>query len=186
MDVSASSPGLTPAEIDELCACTSLRPHEVVAVHAKYVQLKPDGNGRVSRAALELMPELAANPLRQPLLAVFSTAADGSLDFLEVVDLFSAMAKAAPLDVKLSVAFRMYDLDGDGFIGRSDVRGVIELIAPQSSALLTEDEVHAIVARVLAEGDVDGNEKISPTEFTKLLRRVPDFRKKFVMSVLLE
>ncbi|KAG8465742.1 hypothetical protein KFE25_005312 [Diacronema lutheri] len=185
--MSRVAPALTDHEVEELCVCTPLRPRDIAAIHAKFHALAPDSDGRVSCSRLERMRELAANPLASRLCAVFSSRGDGSLDFIEFVDLFGCMAKAAPLDIKLSVAFRVYDFDGDGFIGRSDVEDVIELVAgvpgDHSGALLSRDEASAIVSRVLAEGDFDGNEKISPTEFTKLLRRVEDFGRTFVMSV---
>jgi serine/threonine-protein phosphatase 2B regulatory subunit len=182
----AGADGLPQEEVDALCACTPLGPADIAAIRVKFISLAPD-RGRLSPAQLRRLPELEANPLGSRLCEVFSGQGDGSLDFVELVDLYACMCKAAPIDVKLSVAFRLYDVDGDGFIGREDVQRVLEAIAGAPGvyqhALVTVDEARSIVSRVLAEGDFDGNEKISPTEFSKLLKRVPDFSAKFVMSI---
>jgi Ca2+-binding EF-hand superfamily protein len=190
MGGSSSTPadvGLEQEEVDALCATTPLDEEDVIVIRSKFLALAPDADGRVSRSRLERMAEVAVNPLGSRLCHVFSGTGDGSLDFVEFVDMFSCMSKSAPADVKLSVAFRIYDIDGDGFIGRDDVQRTLELIAGAPGnyrdANVTVEVANTIVARVLAEGDFDGNEKISPTEFTKLLRRVPDFGAKFTMTI---
>ncbi|KAJ1635861.1 hypothetical protein T492DRAFT_963351 [Pavlovales sp. CCMP2436] len=188
MGASAARPAadLPQEEVDALCACTPLSPVDIAAIRTKFIALAPE-RGRLSPAQLHRLPELKVNPLGLRLCEVFSAQGDGSLDFVELCDLYGSMSKAAPIDVKLSVAFRLYDVDGDGFIGREDVQRVLELIAGAPGdyygALVTVDEARSIVSRVLSEGDFDGNEKISPSEFSKLLKRVPDFSAKFVMSL---
>lgn len=186
-ELSAQRAILSDEDIDALRATTPLRERDLNAIKARHADLMPGGDGRVSLARLITMPELAANPLGSRLCEVFSSAGDGSLDFIELVDLFASMCRKTPLDTKLAIAFRVFDLDGDGFIGRADVDQTLKLIvgepAEDDDALVSPEDAATIVARVLAEGDFDGDEQISLPEFARLLRRVGDFATRFTVEI---
>lgn len=184
---SRQSAGLSDEELEALCATTPLRERDLRAIKRRQIDLMPGRDGRAPLARLAAMPELAANPLGGRLCEVFSSAGDGSLDFIELVDLFASMCRATPLDAKLAIAFRVFDIDGDGFVGRADVDRTLALIAgppaEDDDALVSPEDAATIVARVLAEGDLDGNEKISLPEFARLLRR-GDFATRFTVEII--
>jgi calcium and integrin-binding protein 1 len=49
---------------------------------------------------------------------VFSSDGDGSLSFEDFLDLYSTFSEQASRDVKTTFAFKIYDFDNDGLIGK--------------------------------------------------------------------
>jgi hypothetical protein len=49
---------------------------------------------------------------------VFSSESDGSLSFEDFLDLYSTFSEQATRDVKTTFAFKIYDFDNDGLIGK--------------------------------------------------------------------
>lgn len=60
------------------------------------------------------------------------TSANGntseSMNFDQVLDVFSVFSYNAPFTVKCIYAFRIYDVDCDGFIGRQDIFDIAALV----------------------------------------------------------
>jgi calcium and integrin-binding protein 2 len=59
---------------------------------------------------------------------VFSEDGCGNLTFDDFLDMFSVFSEMAPLQLKLKFAFRIYDFDGDEFLGREDLRQMIDAL----------------------------------------------------------
>jgi Ca2+-binding EF-hand superfamily protein len=49
---------------------------------------------------------------------VFSSESDGSLSFEDFLDLYSTFSEQATRDVKTTFAFKIYDFDNDGLVGK--------------------------------------------------------------------
>ena len=58
---------------------------------------------------------------------VFSTDGMG-LHFNDMLDMFSVFSRRAPLHLKVTYAFKIYDRDGDGAISREDIRKTLTAI----------------------------------------------------------
>ena len=74
------------------------------------------------------------------MFAVFASDKEG-LTFDDFLDLFSPFNPNASSEVKAITAFNLYgkvflisDFDGDGFLNRTDVRSLLELISPYMKA----------------------------------------------------
>jgi hypothetical protein len=74
----------------------------------------------------------------------------------------------SPLDVA--------DYDGDGFIGPKDLEAAVEELTFNE---LEDEEVATIVKKVLEEGDIDDDGKLSLVEFQNVIERAPDFMTNF-------
>ena len=135
-------------------------------------------------------------PLADRLCQIFSSEpADspsfGDLGFDEFVDLYSCLSQRASREDKMQTAFRMYDIDNNGYISSEDLEQVLALLstAPpkdgtdgEPKGLLTPDEISSIVSRVMRTCDVDGNSRLSYLEFTKMVERVPQFAANFSLN----
>lgn len=68
------------------------------------------------------------------------------------------------------------DYDKDGFIGRADLKSVIEALTRNE---LTPEEHQQIAEKVIEEADVDGDGKLSFLEFDHVISSAPDFLSTF-------
>jgi len=145
------------------------------------------GVGRkVKKEKVIMQSELRNNPFKHRLCEIFSSEPAGSetfgdLTFDEFVDLYNVMSPRATKEVKTQTAFRLYDFDANGYLTAEDIALLLRTIAttPKKKELLTEAEVKDIVERVMRDCDIDGNNRLSYAEFSKVLGRIPDFEVKF-------
>jgi calmodulin len=82
---------------------------------------------------------------------------NGTIEFDEFVELIARLYPTTDSDKDLMMAFKVFDLDGDGFISASELRQVMTSLGDQMS----EEEV----GRMLQEADTDGDGKINYEEF---------------------
>jgi len=61
-----------------------------------------------------------------------------------------------------SVVFKMYDVNGDGFISNSDLFTVLKTMVGNN---LTSVQIQQLVDRTILRGDKDKDGKLSYTEF---------------------
>lgn len=64
------------------------------------------------------------------------------------------------------------DYDGDQFIGPKDLEQAVTALTRSE---LNEDEVGLVVEKVLDEGDLDDDGKLSFLEFEAVISKAPDF-----------
>ena len=129
--------------------------------------------------------EFANNPFRTRLCQIFSSeptqsATWGDLAWDEYLDLYSCLSPNAPLEDKMKTAFRMYDFDDNGYLTEQDLAKLLETLATpptkdgkDNQCLLNANEVKEIVSRVMRDCDIDGNQRLSYAEFSKVLERIP-------------
>ncbi|XKL61131.1 hypothetical protein PGB90_008188 [Kerria lacca] len=121
---------------------------------------------------MEKLPELKENPFRKRICEVFSRDGKGHLTFEDFLDLLSVFSEQAPRDIKVFYAFKIYDFDGDRFIGLSDLEQAARLLTRNE---LAAEEITQIAEKVIEEADVDGDGKLSYMEFEHVILRAPDF-----------
>jgi len=64
------------------------------------------------------------------------------------------------------VAFKVYDIDGDGFISNGELFTVLKMMVGNN---LSDVQLQQIVDKTILEADEDGDGKISFEEFSKTL-----------------
>ncbi|KAK8383640.1 hypothetical protein O3P69_015834 [Scylla paramamosain] len=112
------------------------------------LQLDPSitSSFRASFADLNTLPELKENPFRRRVCEVFGESPDGGLTFEQFLEMFSVFSESSPRDVKATYAFRVYDFDGDGFLGEADLGEVVRHLTHD---LLSAEEYATIVSKDL-------------------------------------
>uniref|UniRef100_A0A1A9WMS9 EF-hand domain-containing protein n=1 Tax=Glossina brevipalpis TaxID=37001 RepID=A0A1A9WMS9_9MUSC len=135
-------------------------------VHKRFRELRPDlvprqmtegqaSTVRVPRDCIEKMPELKENPFRRRICEAFSRDGQGNLSFEDFLDALSVFSEQAPRDIKVFYAFKIYDFDQDGFIGRNDLLACLTTMTRNE---LSPEEHQQIADKVMEEADVDGDE----------------------------
>uniref|UniRef100_A0A8C4R281 Calcium and integrin binding family member 2 n=1 Tax=Eptatretus burgeri TaxID=7764 RepID=A0A8C4R281_EPTBU len=126
------------------------------------------------------MPELKENPFKQRIAEVFSDDASGNLSFNDFVDMFSVFSEMAPRDLKAFYAFKIYDFNNDDFICKEDLRVTLNKLTRDE---LAQEEVTLVCDKVIDEADLDGDEKLSYTDFENMISRAPEFLSTFHIRI---
>lgn len=99
------------------------------------MKLDRDGNGSIDREEFLQIPQIANNPLASRMIAIFDEecvilrcvtaltmgSGGGTVDFQEFVAGLSAFSNRGEREEKLKFAFKVYDMDRDGFISNGEL-----------------------------------------------------------------
>lgn len=154
----ANTSALLAEEIEEISRQANLSQAEVKRLYKRFQKLDRTQSGTLDADELLMVPELAMNPLHPRFVSVFE-----NVNFTEFVNHMSAFSPASPPVKKVDFAFRMYDLDGDGFVSRDDLEGVLRMLVGD---YIPSDTLRKLVAGVVEAADLDGDGLISRDEFT--------------------
>ncbi|XP_071549284.1 calcium and integrin-binding family member 2 isoform X2 [Panulirus ornatus] len=178
-------------QLDEYQACTFLTRKSILRAERLFRQLSGGhlpqviepvcaASFTVPYAALDTLTELKENPFRRRVCEVFSGDGSAALTFDHFIEMFSVFSEHAPRDIKAIYAFRVYDFDGDGYLGEADLQQAVRHLTHD---LLTPDEYNTIVAKVLEESDVDCDGRLSESEFIHVILKCPDFVLNFHIGI---
>ena len=88
------------------------------------------------------------------------------MDFQEFVSGLSAFSSKGNKEEKLRFAFKVYDIDRDGFISNGELFIVLKMMVGSN---LKDMQLQQIVDKTIMEADLDGDGKISFEEFTRMV-----------------
>ncbi len=118
-------------------------------------------------ADLELRELTTANALRQcRMIAIFDEDGGGDVDFQEFVSGLSAFSSKGNKEQKLRFAFKVYDIDRDGYISNGELFIVLKMMVGSN---LKDQQLQQIVDKTIMEADLDKDGKISFEEFTRMV-----------------
>lgn len=100
------------------------------------------------------------------LIAIFDEDGGGDVDFQEFVSGLSAFSSKGNKEQKLQFAFKVYDIDRDGYISNGELFIVLKMMVGSN---LKDQQLQQIVDKTIMEADLDGDGKISFEEFTKMV-----------------
>ena len=95
-------------------------------------------------------------------MEVFDEDNSGDVDFQEFISGLSIFSGRGGKDEKLKFAFKIYDIDKDGFISNGELYIVLKIMVGNN---LEDEQLQQIVDRTIMENDVDGDGKLSFEEF---------------------
>eukprot|EP00470_Lotharella_oceanica_P011070 CAMPEP_0170195798 /NCGR_PEP_ID=MMETSP0040_2-20121228/62226_1 /TAXON_ID=641309 /ORGANISM="Lotharella oceanica, Strain CCMP622" /LENGTH=345 /DNA_ID=CAMNT_0010445041 /DNA_START=401 /DNA_END=1435 /DNA_ORIENTATION=- len=137
-------------ELEYLNMTTSFTEPEIVLLAKQYHHLDLNKDGVVSSDELTRLPEFRRNPLKERLKEYFEAQNDGQTKFSmrQFITTLSVFSPRASIAEKCRFLFNVYDCDGDGKIGKEDLRKILDmtLISKMDNA-----EIEAVVARTFEE-----------------------------------
>merc|ERR1712066_304301 len=105
----------------------------------------------------------------------------GSLSVKEFIEGVSQFSVKGDKDSKLKFAFKIYDMDKDGFISNGELFQVLKMMVGNN---LKDTQLQQIVDKTIIYADIDGDGKISYDEFCALVDSSGlDVHKKMVVDV---
>ena len=158
-----------------------------------------DNSGTIEREEFLSLPQISSNPLatrsvyhppadlRPPtsrsgltaprMIAIFDEDGGGDVDFQEFVSGLSAFSSKGNKEQKLRFAFKVYDIDRDGYISNGELFIVLKMMVGNN---LKDQQLQQIVDKTIMEADLDGDGKISFDEFQKVVENTDGW---FFMSL---
>lgn len=177
-----SHSALSNEELEEYEYCTFFNRKEILHVHQRFIQLKKEeGSSIVPLKNMLELAEIQNNPFRERICTVFSQDETGDLTFEDFLDMMSVFSENATRDVKASYAFRIYDYDNDGYLGRDDLIETVRALCGEEN--LTASEMAQVADKILTEADLDGDGRLSYVEFDNVIARAPDFVSTFRIRI---
>lgn len=143
---------------------TNFDREEIDRLRKRFMKLDKDGSGSIDKHEFLDIPGILSNPLAQRLMDVFDEDKDGTIDFQEFIGGLSAFSGKTSRDEKLRFAFKIYDIDQDGYIGPGELFIVMKMMVGKN---LLDKDLQQIVDKTIMENDVDGDHKLSFDEFRR-------------------
>ncbi|KAI5698109.1 hypothetical protein M8J75_001745 [Diaphorina citri] len=142
--------------------CSNFDADEIRRLGKRFRKLDLDNSGALSIDEFMSLPELQQNPLVQRVIDIFDEDRNGEVDFKEFIQGVSQFSVKGDRESKLKFAFRIYDIDNDGFISNG--------------------ELYQIVDKTILFADKDRDGKINFQEFCSIVGNT-DIHKKMVVDV---
>ncbi|KAL7664704.1 Calcineurin subunit B [[Candida] zeylanoides] len=148
--------------LDSLMEGTSFDREEIDRLRKRFMKLDKDGSGTIDKSEFLAIPGIASNPLASRLMDVFDEDGSGTIDFQEFIGGLSAFSGKSSKANKLSFAFKIYDIDKDGYIGNGELFVVLKMMVGKN---LEDEQLQQIVDKTIMEADGDGDGRLSFDEF---------------------
>ncbi|KAL8891106.1 MAG: hypothetical protein Q9215_001792 [Flavoplaca cf. flavocitrina] len=139
---------------------------EVDRLRKRFMKLDKDNSGTIERDEFLSLPQVSSNPLATRMIAIFDEDGGGDVDFQEFVSGLSAFSSKGNKEEKLHFAFKVYDIDRDGYISNGELFIVLKMMVGSN---LKDQQLQQIVDKTIMEADKDRDGKISFDEFTKMV-----------------
>ncbi|VDK72413.1 unnamed protein product [Litomosoides sigmodontis] len=123
--------------------------YELRRLARRFKKLDLDGSGSLSVDEFMSLPELQQNPLVQRVIDIFDEDGDGEVDF--------------------RVAFRIYDMDRDGYISNGELFQVLKMMVGNN---LKDNQLQQIVDKTILFHDKDGDGFVSIFYCRKMLDEI--------------
>ena len=135
----------------------------------RFKRLDTDRSGALSVTEFLAIPELEHNPLVQRVVATFDSDGSGEVDFQEFISALSVFTttEKETKDSKFSFVYKLYDVDGDGFISNADLYHVLKAMVGNN---LNDVQLQQLVDRTILQGDKNKDGKLSYDEFVDMVK----------------
>jgi len=152
---------------------------EIKRLGKRFKKLDLDGSGSLSTEEFMSLPELQQNPLVRRVIDIFDDDGNGEVDFKEFIMGLSHFSAKGDMESKLRFAFRIYDMDNDGYISNGELFQVLKMMVGNN---LKDTQLQQIVDKTILFHDKDNTGKINFEEFCEVVGNT-DIHTKMVVEV---
>merc|ERR1712232_768831 len=156
------APKLTAEELESLCARTGFDEAAIQRLYVRFFELAQGEDQLQAGEWVNGLPELEGPFMRQ-LPVALGLDPGGLVDFTAAVSALAVFGENAPVDDKMLLFFKLYDLDGDGLISKSDLRFTLRQLLPKE---VTAEVVDHAVDSTMEELGGHGTENLTQEQFT--------------------
>ena len=126
---------------------------EIRRLGKRFKKLDLDNSGTLSVEEFMSLPELQRNPLVKRVIEILDEDGNGEVDFKEFIQGVSQFSVKGDKMSKLKFAFKIYDIDNDGFISNGELFQFLKMI----SSNLKDAQLQQIVDKTIQFADKGGN-----------------------------
>ncbi|CAN6309590.1 unnamed protein product [Urochloa humidicola] len=141
---------------------------QIAAMEEAFAFFDKNGDGLITieelRVVLESLGQNNTTCELQCMIAEVDADGDGAINFSEFLKLMEFKPNDTDSEEELKVAFRMLDMDEDGFISEAELCHIMYNLGCN----LNGDEVRAM----MREADTDGDGRVSYEDFKQIMRRI--------------
>ncbi|CAH8633768.1 unnamed protein product [Dicrocoelium dendriticum] len=173
LKIELTSPNLhaKPISIRKLVNQTHFTRNEIQTIYQAFKNMCPSGYATKDtfvQVYRSFFPGRAPASYAQLCFRVFDKAKSGKLSFEQFARMLSQITRGTDHE-KIDWVFRLYDLDGDGYISRLELTevatAIFDLIRSRADGLKSTQIIEARVEATMQTFDLDKDGRISRDEF---------------------
>ena len=169
-----------------VCVCVCAVSHEELLAlyeHFKFISASKDADGVIDLEEWLQALELRDSAFSRRIFQAFDDDNNGTISFQEFVVGLSVFSPRSTLEEKLDLSFRIYDMDGDGSIDKSELYAILRASLLENYQLnISDEDIQRLVDRTFEDTDTDGDGVISYDEYRNLVMSNPDILSQFSLN----